>query len=130
MDSSWREASMGVSGNDMGSPGRDSGRHPSVCPRRFVLPTYGYRCPCCGGFDLVCPMAEAAATAPCPHCGDAASRVFGAPTLRALDPALRRALDAGARSADAPQVVSSVPGRSRRTMPLTTDPRHARLPRP
>ncbi|AGB21062.1 putative regulatory protein, FmdB family [Mycobacterium sp. JS623] len=94
------------------------------------LPTYGYRCRCCGGFDLVRPMAEAATTAPCPACGETSSRVFRAPALRALDPGLRRALDADARSADAPQVVSSVPGRSRRTTPITTDPRHARLPRP
>jgi putative FmdB family regulatory protein len=94
------------------------------------LPTYGYRCRSCGGFDLVHPMAQAAATAPCPGCGEASSRVFRALALRALDPGLRRALDADARSADAPQVVSSVPGRSRRATPITTDPRHARLPRP
>jgi putative FmdB family regulatory protein len=95
-----------------------------------VLPTYGYRCRCCGGFDLMRPMAQAAATAPCPDCGEASSRVFRAPALRVLDPGLRRALDTEARSAVAPQVVSSVPGRSRRTTPITTDPRHARLPRP
>jgi putative FmdB family regulatory protein len=94
------------------------------------LPTYGYRCPRCGGFDLVRPMSEAGAAATCPDCGETARRVFGAPALRALDPGVRRALDAGARSADAPQVVSSVPGRSRRATPTTTDPRHARLPRP
>jgi putative FmdB family regulatory protein len=95
-----------------------------------LLPTYGYRCRGCGGFDLVRPMAQAAATALCPGCGEASSRVFRAPALRALDPGLRRALDAESRSADAPQVVSSVPGRARRTTPITTDPRHARLPRP
>jgi putative FmdB family regulatory protein len=94
------------------------------------VPTYGYRCRCCGGFDVVRPMSENAATAPCPDCGEAASRVFRAPGLRAMNPRLRHALDAGVRSADEPQVVSSVPGRSRRTTPITTDPRHARLPRP
>jgi hypothetical protein len=75
-------------------------------------------------------MAEAGADVSCPDCGETARRVFGTPALRALDPGLRRALDAGVRSADAPQVVSSVPGRSRRATPITTDPRHARLPRP
>jgi hypothetical protein len=74
-------------------------------------------------------MTEATATAPCPDCGEAAPRVFRAPALRALDPGLRRALDAGARSADEPQVVSSVPGGPHRATPITTDPRHARLPR-
>jgi hypothetical protein len=75
-------------------------------------------------------MAQAPATTPCPDCGEDASRVFAAPALRALDPGLRRALDAGARSADAPQVVPSVPGHPRRATPTTTDIRHARLPRP
>ena len=94
------------------------------------MPRYGYRCRRCGGFDLVRPMAEAQPEAACPDCGEAARRVFGSPALRGLDPSLRRALDAGARSADAPLVVSSVPGRARPVTPTTTDPRHARLPRP
>ena len=94
------------------------------------MPTYGYRCSRCGGFDLVRPMSQAAAEAACPECGESARRVFGTPALRALEPGLGRALDASARSADAPQVVSSVPGRRRRATPTTTDPRHARLPRP
>jgi putative FmdB family regulatory protein len=94
------------------------------------VPTYGYRCPSCGAFELVRPMAEASDPACCPDCGEVARRVFGGPALRTLDPGLRRALDAGARSSDSPQVVTSVPGRSRRATPITTDPRHARLPRP
>jgi putative FmdB family regulatory protein len=94
------------------------------------VPTYGYRCPRCGGFDLVHPMADASAAVSCPDCGAPARRVFGAPAVRALDTGLRRALDAGERSGDAPQVVTSVPGRSRRATTITTDPRHARLPRP
>jgi hypothetical protein len=39
-------------------------------------------------------------------------------------------LEASARSADSPQVVTGVPGRSRRATPITIDPRHAKLPRP
>lgn len=94
------------------------------------MPTYSFRCPDCGGFEMRRPMAEADHPARCPRCSAAAQRVFGAPALRGLDPALRRALDADARSADAPDVVTSVPGRSRRATRITTDPRHARLPRP
>ena len=92
------------------------------------MPTYGFRCASCGEFDLVRPMSAAADPAGCPDCGADAARVYGAPALRAQDPALRRALDASARSTDRPDVVTSVPGR--RGLRTSTDPRHARLPRP
>ena len=94
------------------------------------MPTYDYRCAGCGEFEVRRPMAESAIPARCPGCGHPAARVFGAPALSGLDPTVRRALDAGARSAESPQVVRSVPGRSRRATPVSTDPRHARLPRP
>ena len=96
------------------------------------MPTYSYACAACGGFDLVRPMVEASAPAACPACGGSARRVFGAPALRGLDPAVRGALDAGARSAEAPDVVQGrPPGRSsRRPTRHTTDPRHQKLPRP
>ncbi|GAY11372.1 FmdB family zinc ribbon protein [Pseudonocardia sp. N23] len=94
------------------------------------MPTYSYRCPVCGPFDLVRRMAEVAGAADCPDCGRAGPRVWGAPALRGLDDRLRRALDAGERSADRPDVVGAVPGRSRKATPVTRDPRHAKLPRP
>jgi putative FmdB family regulatory protein len=94
------------------------------------MPTYGYLCSPCGGFDVVRPMADATGPAACPTCGQVARRVFGSPALRSLDPGMHRALDASARSAENPATVSSVPGRSRRATPITTDPRHAKLPRP
>ena len=94
------------------------------------MPTYGFSCGRCGDFTVVRPMAEAGATAICPGCGQSGRRMFGAPALRALDAGHRRAHDASERSADAPQVVSAVPGRSRRATRITSDPRHARLPRP
>jgi putative FmdB family regulatory protein len=93
------------------------------------MPRYSYRCSQCGEFDLVRPMAQAGAAVAC-DCGASARRVFGTPALRSVDPGLRRALDRSAASADVPQVVSSVPGRSRRATRVTSDPRHARLPRP
>jgi putative FmdB family regulatory protein len=92
------------------------------------VPTYSFRCPVCGPFDLVRPMAHASDPPTCPGCGGTGRRLWAVPALRELDPALRRALDAGARSSDAPDVVSAVPGR--RAPRYTTDPRHARLPRP
>jgi putative FmdB family regulatory protein len=94
------------------------------------VPTYTHRCPSCGEFDQVRPMSASGTATTCPDCGATAARVFGAPSLRGVDPALRRAMDASAASADAPAVVGAVPGRHRRATPVTRDPRHARLPRP
>jgi putative FmdB family regulatory protein len=94
------------------------------------MPTYRYRCDPCGRFDLVRPMAEVEPSATCPDCGNAARRVFGLPGVAFVEPGVRNALEASARSADSPQVVTGVPGRSRRATPITTDPRHAKLPRP
>jgi putative FmdB family regulatory protein len=93
------------------------------------MPTYGYDCARCGAFDLVRPMAEASAPAACPQCGEPGRRTWGAPGLSAVDPALRRALDADARRADTPDVVTSPPARPGRVR-RSTDPRHLRLPRP
>jgi putative FmdB family regulatory protein len=93
------------------------------------VPTYGYDCAGCGGFDLVRPMSQASEPAECPGCGESGRRVFGAPSLRSVDPALTRALDASAHTAEAPGVVDRVPSSRRRTR-YTSDPRHLRLPRP
>jgi putative FmdB family regulatory protein len=94
------------------------------------MPTYQYRCATCGRFDLVRPMADVQVSESCPDCGETARRVFGLPGVSFVDPGLRRALDASGRSAESPQVVTDVPGRARRATPITTDPRHAKLPRP
>ncbi|MCF7547482.1 zinc ribbon domain-containing protein [Pseudonocardia sp. WMMC193] len=75
-------------------------------------------------------MSQATATADCPACGQSARRVYDAPAVRQLDPGMRRALDTSNRSGDTPAVVDRVPGRSRAALPTSTDPRHARLPRP
>lgn len=95
------------------------------------MPSYEFRCTC-GGFRVVRPMAASSEPVACPRCGRTAQRVFGAPALRGMDAGMRRALDASARSAEAPTVVSSPPSydRRRRGTPVSTDPRHARLPRP
>ncbi|MET0451003.1 MAG: zinc ribbon domain-containing protein [Mycobacterium sp.] len=94
------------------------------------MPTYRYQCADCGGFELVRSMSEAADPTPCPGCREPARRVFGLRTTGFVETGLRAAMDASARSADAPSVVTSVPGRARRATRITTDPRHRRLPRP
>lgn len=96
------------------------------------MPTYSYRCEICGQFDLVRSMAASGSDARC-QCGGAGRRVYRAPALRAQGTGLRTALEASEGSADAPQVVSSLPAAGRRfgsAGRYTTDPRHARLPRP
>jgi putative FmdB family regulatory protein len=94
------------------------------------VPTYGYRCDECGPFEVRHTLREPTRTVErCPRCAEAAGRVFGAPALRGMAPSVRRALDVHERSAHQPSVVSAVPP-SRRATPVTTDPRHARLPRP
>jgi len=94
------------------------------------VPTYSYRCAACGPFDLVRPMA-ARDEATCPRCDGPGDRTFGAPALHRTSPGVRAAVEAGERSAEAPQVVRSIPTAGpRRTVRTTTDPRHARLPRP
>ena len=98
------------------------------------MPTYSYSCVVCGDFDLLRRMADAGTEGTCPGCDRSGRRRYGAPALRSLDPALRGALDTQSRSADAPQVVTSLPARTgtdrRRVMRRATDPRQARLPRP
>jgi putative FmdB family regulatory protein len=98
------------------------------------LPTYGYRCSRCGSFDVRREINNRLDAEPCPSCARPSRRVFDAPALRGVHPGLRRALDAQQRSAHEPTVVrtdqGATLGPSRRATPVSTDPRHARLPRP
>jgi putative FmdB family regulatory protein len=94
------------------------------------VPTYSHRCPSCGPFDVIRPMAAAGSPADCPGCGGPGRRTFGAPALRATPAGVRAAVEAGERSAEAPEVVRALPAGGRRPARHTTDPRHARLPRP
>ena len=103
----------------------------TIIAMEMPVPVYTYCCPTCGGFELARPMADSAAPAACPGCGITGRRRFGAPALRSLDPGLRTALDTQHRSADHPAVVTAVPPRpAGRGQRRSTDPRHARLPRP
>ena len=96
------------------------------------MPTYDFDCPTHGVASIVMSLHEVRATAPCPVCRAESRRVYVSPQLRLGDGTARRLLDATARTADEPSVVSSPAGRRlgrpRRTPEL--DPRTARLPRP
>lgn len=97
------------------------------------MPTYVYRCPACGPFERSSSMRTVADTLPCPACEASSGRTVTAPALHAGG-TTRAVAAAHERAAHAPGVVSAVPpGRApgaAPTRPTTTDPRHARLPRP
>ncbi|MBF9129609.1 zinc ribbon domain-containing protein [Plantactinospora sp. S1510] len=96
------------------------------------MATYEYRCPRDGAFDAAYPIGQAPPRTRCATCSAEADRVFSAPLLNAVSRPLTAALDRAARSAEAPEVVSRIPGR--RGTPTRpngpTHPGHARLPRP
>jgi putative FmdB family regulatory protein len=100
------------------------------------VPTYTFRCPGCGPFDARLAMSALTDSTPCPDCGDDAPRGVTAPALNAGGTTHRIAA-AHERSAHAPGVVNAVPSGgapgsrpAQPPRPTTTDPRHARLPRP
>lgn len=89
------------------------------------MPTYQYKCPECGLFDVIRPLGEADERQRCEGCGAIARRVFTAPMLMRTPRPLARALAAQEASAYEPQVVDRVPP-GRRPPPLT----HPRARRP
>lgn len=96
------------------------------------MPVYRFRCPSCGPFDAVHTMAAVPDSDPCPSCGAHARRAVTAPALGRGSSPQMRAIDAAARSASEPAVVSgAVPGRRRGpATPVSRNPLHRRLPRP
>ncbi|GAB3125984.1 zinc ribbon domain-containing protein [Tsukamurella serpentis] len=105
------------------------------------MPTYEFRCARCGTFDAVYRMSDLPDAATC-SCGRSAARVMTAPRLGHGRSGAMRLLDATSATANRPDVVGAVPGRTasgdhRRfsgptpgRSPAPPDPRHARLPRP
>jgi hypothetical protein len=90
---------------------------------------YEYRCPRDGGFELTFPVGTAPASLCCSECGSEAVRVFSVPMLVRMPRPLVAAIDRASRSADSPEVVSSLPPRPRARRP-PAGPAHTRLPRP
>ena len=83
------------------------------------MATYEYRCARHREFTMSFPIGEAANEAPCPVCGVDAARVFSAPALTRTPRRLAAAIDQAARSADEPEVVSTIPGGGPRDAPPT-----------
>ncbi|MGN9837280.1 FmdB family zinc ribbon protein [Nonomuraea sp. H19] len=93
------------------------------------MAAYQYHCAGCGPFDVRRPLGEARPEEPCEACGHHSRRVYTSPMLTRTPTALARALHAQEASAHEPRVVSEVPA-SRRGPAVSTNPRHALLPKP
>lgn len=94
------------------------------------MATYEYGCGRHRAFTVSFPIGQAPRAQPCPVCGAAAGRVVSAPALARTPRRLAAAYDRAGRSAEAPEVVSEVPGRRRSGQQAAAHPAHARLPRP
>ncbi|WP_329100440.1 zinc ribbon domain-containing protein [Micromonospora sp. NBC_01699] len=104
------------------------------------MATYEYRCPRDGDFEVRFPIGTAAASVRCAACRRESPRIFTAPLVNAMSRPLATAIDRAGRSAEAPEVVSRIPGDrhpgggrtsgERRSRTRTTNPAQLRLPRP
>lgn len=93
------------------------------------MPTYSFDCREHGPHDVVLAMASVTGSHPCPACGAPSRRVFTPPRLNLGDSRARALIDATKATADAPPVVTSIPGQPRRRQRVTHDPRFQRLPK-
>jgi len=80
------------------------------------MPIYSFTCRNCGDFTEMRGIALADAAATCPRCGDAAQRVFTAPHIARMDPALYRARELNEKSAHEPRVVRGEDWRRERAL--------------
>ncbi len=91
----------------------------------MLMATYAYRCPDCGQFEVRLPIGTAEAARDCPACRAPARRLFTAPHLTRLAPAMSAALTREEQSQETPEVVTRVPAQRRQPHPALS-----RLPRP
>lgn len=98
------------------------------------MPTYEFSCDEHGRTEDFFSMGDAPNAVPCPECGADSRRVFSSPMISAVDQRRMNLIDSTKATADAPQVVSSIPsgGRinSKPTPMAPPDPRLQKLPRP
>jgi putative FmdB family regulatory protein len=90
---------------------------------------YEYRCPQCGAFEASYPIGTAPASAICPRCTSASPRKFSPPLLGSTPRPLGRLRDLEDKSAEAPDVVTSIPPRRPAGSRPPANPLQAKLPR-
>lgn len=95
------------------------------------MPTYSFRCAGCGNsFEFILGIEDRESVTDCPTCGCPIRRVFDAPRLRSVPSGLARAADFADASAEAPQVVNTVPPAAWAPNRPARDRRYPALPRP
>ncbi|WP_394214377.1 FmdB family zinc ribbon protein [Brachybacterium vulturis] len=94
------------------------------------MPIYEFRCESAHEYERSVPISARDQDLTCPRCGATARRRISAPRLSRLGSSAGRLLDRTAHSAHEPGVVDRIPGARPTAARTTTDPRHARLPRP
>ncbi|MFC7373752.1 MULTISPECIES: FmdB family zinc ribbon protein [unclassified Brachybacterium] len=95
------------------------------------MPLYEFRCESSHVHEVMLPINAEAREATCPACGGASVRLISSARLGRLGFDRAQLIERTQASADAPGVVDRIPGTgSGNSAPTTTDPRHARLPRP
>ncbi|GAP80382.1 hypothetical protein Y09_3240 [Brachybacterium sp. SW0106-09] len=94
------------------------------------MPIYEFRCQSAHEYERSVPISARDEDLLCPDCGAPARRRMSAPRLGRLGSTAGQLLDRAASSAHEPAVVDRVPGASPAATRTSTDPRHARLPRP
>ena len=93
------------------------------------MPTYSFRCPDCGPFDLTRAITDDIAVPPCPTCAVPARRVFGSPRLTSFSTGQHRLAALAAASAEVPTVTTAIPTALGRPRQPRRDPRLPALPR-
>ncbi|MFM9133974.1 MAG: FmdB family zinc ribbon protein, partial [bacterium] len=73
------------------------------------MATYEYSCADHGITEVDLPMGTAPQSVGCPECGEPAKRVYSSPMVSSVDQGRMKLIDSTKASADAPEVVSSVP---------------------
>ncbi|MFJ4651966.1 FmdB family zinc ribbon protein [Nocardia sp. NPDC088792] len=91
------------------------------------MPYYEFCCRSCGSFDRSHPMATVPDVAPCPGCALPARRRMTGGALLHTGSTATRLLDATARTAHEPAVVTAPPART--TTRISRNPLHHKLPR-
>ena len=95
------------------------------------MPICEFRCESAHEYERTVPISARDEDLTCPRCGARSRRRISAPRLSTLGSPAATLLDRTAASAHEPAVVDRVPSTGRAAgARTTTDPRHARLPRP